>query len=44
MNVQLLILVVYIAMLVAVSIIANRIQSKLHGGAAEYLLAGRFLY
>lgn len=43
MNVQLLILVVYITLLVAVSIVANRIQSRIHGGAVEYLLAGRKL-
>lgn len=43
MNIQLLILVVYISLLIGVSVIANRIQSRIHGGAAEYLLAGRKL-
>lgn len=42
-NIQLVILVIYISLLVVVSVIANRIQSKHGSGAAEYLLAGRKL-
>lgn len=43
MNVQLMILVVYVLALAGVSLFANRLQKKMKGGVTVYLLAGRQL-
>lgn len=43
MNIQLVILILYVITLAAVSILANRLQKKMKEGTTSYLLAGRKL-